>query len=146
MNLNKLIVSCGVISALTFGVLGNNAYAEEVQKSNDAINVIEQVPTDLLLTQTLDYTGEAVTSFVYKGSTDLSFFIKNNGHNKMGYSVKGPNKEPIAGGYVKPGEQKINVTDVRNALSPLPIGTYKINVSNDDGSKGNFQVAVKSLN
>lgn len=107
MNLNKLIVSCGVISALTFGVLGNNAYAEEVQKSNDAINVIEHVPTDLLLTQTLDYTGEAVTSFVYKGSTDLSFFIKNNGQNKMGYSVKGPNKEPIVGGYIKPGEQKL---------------------------------------
>ncbi|PEP82788.1 hypothetical protein CN581_06995 [Bacillus toyonensis] len=146
MKLNKLMLSCGVISALTLGVLGNNIYAEEVHKTNDAINIVEHVPADILLTQTMDYSGEAVTSFVYNGSTDLSFFMKNNGQNTMGYSVKGPNTELIVGGYIRPGEQQINVTNVRNALSPLPIGTYKIYVSNDDGSKGQFQVAVRSMN
>ncbi|MCU5304695.1 hypothetical protein OCE40_22915 [Bacillus toyonensis] len=146
MKLNKLMLSCGVISALTLGVLGNNTYAEEVHKTNDAINIVEHVPADILLTQTMDYSGEAVTSFVYNGSTDLSFFMKNNGQNTMGYSVKGPNTELIAGGYIRPGEQQINVTNVRNALSPLPIGAYKIYVSNDDGSKGRFQVAVRSMN
>ncbi|PGB01257.1 hypothetical protein [Bacillus toyonensis] len=146
MKLNKLVLSCGVISALTLGVLGNNTYAEEVHKTNDAINIIEHVPANVLLTQTMDYSGEAVTSFVYNGSTDLSFFMKNNGKNTMGYSVKGPNTELIVGGYIKPGEQQINVTNVRNALSPLPIGAYKIYVSNDDGSKGQFQVAVRSMN
>ncbi|HDR7445847.1 TPA: hypothetical protein QCX35_001904 [Bacillus toyonensis] len=146
MKLNKLMLSCGVISALTLGVLGNNTYAEEVHKTNDAINIVEHVPADILLTQTMDYSGEAVTSFVYNGSTDLSFFMKNNGQNTMGYSVKGPNTELIAGGYIRSGEQQINVTNVRNALSPLPIGAYKIYVSNDDGSKGQFQVAVRSMN
>ncbi|PGA54112.1 hypothetical protein COL86_18375 [Bacillus toyonensis] len=146
MKLNKLMLSCGVISALTLGVLGNNTYAEEVHKTNDAINIVEHVPADILLTQTMDYSGEAVTSFVYNGSTDLSFFMKNNGQNTTGYSVKGPNTELIVGGYIRPGEQQINVTNVRNALSPLPIGTYKIYVSNDDGSKGQFQVAVRSMN
>lgn len=146
MKLNKLMLSCGVISALTLGVLGNNTYAEEVHKTNNAFNVIEHAPADLLLTQTMDYNGEAVTSFVYNGSTDLSFLMKNNGQNTMGYSVKGPNTELIVGGYIQPGEQQINVTNVRNALSPLPIGTYKIYVSNDDGSKGQFQVAVRSVN
>ena len=37
----------------------------------------------------MDYSGEAETSFVYDGSTDLSFSMKNNGQNTMGYSVKG---------------------------------------------------------
>ncbi|HDR7782557.1 hypothetical protein MKX31_15215 [Bacillus sp. FSL M8-0063] len=146
MKLNKLVLSCGVISALTLGVLGNNTYAEEIHKTNDKIHIVEHVPVDLLLNQTMDYSGEAVTSFVYNGSENLSFFMKNNGQNTMGYSVKGPNMELIVGGYIKPGEQKNNVTNVRNALSPLPIGTYKIYVSNDDGSKGQFQVAVKSIN
>ncbi|MGH0592301.1 hypothetical protein ACQVPY_08355 [Bacillus pretiosus] len=146
MKLNKLVLSCGVISALTLGVLGSNTYAEEIHKTNDKIHIVEHVPVDLLLTQTMDYSGEAVTSFVYNGSENLIFFMKNNGQNIMGYSVKGPNMELIVGGYIKPGEQKINVTNVRNALSPLPIGTYTIYVSNDDGSKGQFQVAVKSIN
>ncbi|WHY27361.1 hypothetical protein [Bacillus wiedmannii] len=146
MKLNKLVLSCGVISALTLGVLGNNTYAEEVHKTNDTIHIVEHVPADLLLTQTMDYSGEAVTSFVYNGSENLSFFMKNNGQNTMGYSVKGPNMELIVGGYIKPGEQQINVTNVRNALSTLPIGTYSIYVSNDDGSKGQFQVVVRSMN
>ncbi len=73
----------------------------------------------------MDYSGEAVTSFVYDGSTDLSFSMKNNGQNTMGYSVKGPNTELIVGGYIKPGEQQINVTNVRNALSPLPMEHIK---------------------
>ncbi|HDR7799071.1 hypothetical protein [Bacillus cereus group sp. BY6-1LC] len=146
MKFNKLVLSCGVISALTLGVLGNNTYAEEVNKMNDTIHFVEYIPTDILLTQTIDYSGEAITSFVYSGSENLSFFMKNNGQNTMGYSVKGPNMELIVGGYIKPGEQQINVTNVRNALSPLPIGTYSIYVSNDDGSKGQFQVAVRSMN
>jgi len=146
MKLNKLVLSCGVISALTLGVLGNNTYAEEIQKTNDTIHIVEHVPADLLLTQTMDYSGEAVTSFVYNGSENLSFFMKNNGQNTMGYSVKGPNMELIVGSYIKPGEQQINVTNVQNALSPLPSGTYKIYVSNDDGSKGQFQVSVRSKN
>ncbi|CAM4325085.1 hypothetical protein ACJTM1_19310 [Bacillus sp. GX] len=146
MKLNKLVLSCGVISALTLGVLGNNTYAEEIHKTNDTIHIVEHVPADLLLTQTMDYSGEAVTSFLYNGSENLSFFMKNNGQNTMGYSVKGPNMEPIVGGYIKPGEQQINVTNVQNALSPLPSGTYKIYVSNDDGSKGQFQVSVRSMN
>ncbi|WP_272513765.1 hypothetical protein [Bacillus cereus] len=146
MKLNKLVLSCGVVSALTLGVLWNNTYAEEVHKTNDPIHVVEHVSADLLLTQTMNYSGEAVTSFVYDGSTDLSFSMKNNGQNTMGYSVKGPNTELIVGGYIKPGEQQINVTNVRNALSPLPNGTYKIYVSNDDGSKGQFQVSVRSVN
>ena len=33
MKLNKLVLSCGVVSALTLGVLGNNTYAEEVHKT-----------------------------------------------------------------------------------------------------------------
>ena len=89
MKLNKLVLSCGVVSALTLGVLGNNTYAEEVHKTNDPIHVVEHVSADLLLTQTMNYSGEAVTSFVYDGSTDLSFSMKNNGQNTMGYSVKG---------------------------------------------------------
>ncbi|MED3157351.1 hypothetical protein P4364_23725, partial [Bacillus thuringiensis] len=95
MKLNKLVLSCGVVSALTLGVLGNNTYAEEVHKTNDPIHVVEHVSADLLLTQTMDYSGEAETSFVYDGSTDLSFSMKNNGQNTMGYSVKGPNTELI---------------------------------------------------
>ncbi|MBJ8032139.1 hypothetical protein JDS96_31135, partial [Bacillus cereus group sp. N21] len=87
-------------------------------------NIVEHVPADILLTQPMVYSGDAVTSFVYNGSTDLSFFMKNNGQNTMGYSVKGPNTELIAGGYIRSGEQQINVTNVRNALSPLPIGAY----------------------
>jgi len=146
MKLNKLVLSCGVISALTLGVLGNNTYAEEIHKTNDTIYIVEHVPAYLLLTQTMDYSGEAVTSFVYNGSENLSFFMKNNGQNTMGYSVKGPNMELIIGGYIKPGEQQMNVTNVQNALSPLPSGTYKIYVSNDDGSKGQFQVSVRSKN
>ncbi|PDZ69957.1 hypothetical protein CON30_00515 [Bacillus cereus] len=146
MKLNKLVLSCGVISVLTLGVLGNNTYAEEIHKTNDTIHIVEHVPAYLLLTQTMDYSGEAVTSFVYNGSENLSFFMKNNGQNTMGYSVKGPNMELIVGGYIKPGEQQINVTNVQNALSPLPSGTYKIYVSNDDGSKGQFQVSVRSKN
>ncbi|HFJ9439814.1 MULTISPECIES: hypothetical protein [Bacillus cereus group] len=146
MKLNKLVLSCGVISALTLGVLGNNTYAEEIHKTNDTVHIVAHVPADLLLTQTMDYSGEAVTSFVYNGSENLSFFIKNNGQNTMGYSVKGPNMELIVGGYIKPGEQQINVTNVQNALSPLPSGTYKIYVLNDDGSKGQFQVSVRSKN
>lgn len=146
MKLNKLVLSCGVISVLTLGVLGNNTYAEEIHKTNDTIHIVEHVPAYLLLTQTMDYSGEAVTSFVYNGSENLSFFMKNNGQNTMGYSVKGPNMELIVGGYIKPGEQQINVTNVQNALSPLPSGTYKIYVSNDDGFKGQFQVSVRSKN
>ena len=45
-------------------------------KTNDPIHVVEHVSADLLLTQTMDYSGEAVTSFVYDGSTDLSFSMK----------------------------------------------------------------------
>ena len=115
-------------------MLGNNTYAEEVHKTNDPIHVVEHVSADLLLTQTMDYSGEAVTSFVYDGSTDLSFSMKNNGQNTMGYSVK---YRANCWWLYKTGEQQINVTNVRNALSPLPNGTYKIYVSNDDGSKGN---------
>ncbi len=88
MKFNKLVLGCGVISALTLGVLGNNTYAEEVNKMNDTIHFVEHIPTDILLTQTMDYSGEAITSFVYSGSENLSFFMKNNGQNTMGYSVK----------------------------------------------------------
>ncbi len=63
MKFNKLVLGCGVISALTLGVLGNNTYAEEVNKMNDTIHFVEHIPTDILLTQTMDYSGEAITSF-----------------------------------------------------------------------------------
>ncbi|PIE93165.1 N-acetylmuramoyl-L-alanine amidase family protein [Bacillus fungorum] len=60
MKFNKLVLSYGVISALTLGVLGNNTYAKEVHKMNDTIHVVKHIPADILLTQTMDYSGEAL--------------------------------------------------------------------------------------
>ncbi|MBU5220451.1 hypothetical protein [Bacillus albus] len=146
MKFKQSVLCCGIVSTL---ILGSNVYAEEVDTLKGTINITEQqihpyIDKDLLLSQMVEFVGEISTSFIYNESTNLSFFIKNNGNHKLGYSVKGPNNEPIIGGYLKPGEQKINVTNVQTAVSPLPKGTFKIYISNDDKAKGRFQVIVKS--
>ncbi|EJR80235.1 hypothetical protein [Bacillus cereus] len=148
MKFKQLILCCGMVSTL---ILGSNVYAAEVDTSKDTINITEQqtnpyIDKNLLLSQMVEYVGEISTSFIYNEGTNLSFFIKNNGNHKLGYSVKGPHNEPIIGGYLKPGEQKINVTNVQTAVSPLPKGTFKIYISNDDNNKakGGIQVIVKS--
>lgn len=147
MKFNKALISFGITSTLIFGISGNNTYAEAVEKPNSA-NIGQQTHTDiykdLLLNQNVEFIGETSTSFKYEGSTNLSFFIKNMGNTMLGYSVKGPNDEPIIGGYLNPEEQKTNVTSIQTAVSPLPKGIFKINLSNDEKARGHVQITVKS--
>lgn len=78
MKLNKLILSCGMISTLTLGALGTNTHAEESIQSNNSVSIVKnQVNTEvqghkrvkraLRLTQIVNLTGEGTASFVYMG-------------------------------------------------------------------------------
>ncbi|MDA2118447.1 hypothetical protein ACTFPA_26140 [Bacillus cereus group sp. MYBK59-1] len=151
MKLIKSLLCCGLVSVSTLGIFGVNVYAEEVGRSNTAINIVEQQKhryKNLIIIKKSEYSdvGENRDSFMYNGSGDIEISLENKGNNTIGYTVKGPNDELILGGHVKQKEQIITTTCSNTAISALPKGVYQIYISNEPNTKGVFQLAVNNVN
>ncbi|MEI4651873.1 hypothetical protein WAG28_29210 [Bacillus cereus] len=136
-----------VVGALTTGIMLSGAggvFAAE--NTNENTNQIVMKKPDiqyaLLRQQTVSFVGEGSSDFVYRGTADLRFHIKNNGKSTINWTLKAPNGTAFKSGSLRFGEQ---YTYTFGQFDETPNGKYSLYVSNKDGSAGSFNIAARSM-
>ncbi|HFU7058141.1 TPA: hypothetical protein ACGN81_005240 [Bacillus cereus] len=144
--LKKLVVGALTTGIMLSGAGGVFAAENTNENTNGNANQIVMKKPDiqyaLLRKQTVTFEGEGSSDFVYRGTADLRFHIKNNGKSTINWRLMAPNGTGFKSGSLRSGEQ-YNYTF--GQFDETPNGKYTLYVSNKDGSSGSFDIAARSM-
>ncbi|HDR7353295.1 hypothetical protein ACE2AI_09775 [Bacillus wiedmannii] len=132
-----------VVGALTTGIMLSGAegiFAAE--NSNQKIMKEPDIQYAQLIKQTVSFTGEGTADFMYRGTADLRFHLKNNGKSTIYWTLKAPNGTAFQSGSLSSGQQ-YNYTFGK--FDEIPNGRYSVYISNKDGTAGSFDISARSL-
>ncbi|PFK34373.1 hypothetical protein [Bacillus cereus] len=146
--LKKLVVGAlatGIMLSGAGGVFAaedTNQNTNENENTNQIVMKKSDIQYALLRKQTVSFEGEGSSDFVYRGTADLRFHLKNRGKATINWRLMAPNGTTFTSGSLRTGEQ-YNYTF--GQFDQTPNGKYTLYVSNKDGSAGLFDVAARSM-